>query len=169
MLTTRDLPYVIRALVALGTVAGLAAGCTVEYEDAEDQRAAERVEEDLDRAGERVEEDLDRAGERIEEAGEELAAGARRLGERLDREAVRLNRQIEPRLEDAALAARVKARLIADPEVNPFQIDVDALDGVVTLGGMVESDHERREAEELARRTEGVREVVSNLEVGRRG
>jgi len=157
MLTTRDLGFVTRALVALGTVAGLAAGCTIGPESAEDERAAERVEEDLERAG-----------ERIEEAGEELAAGARRLGKTLDREAVRLNREIEPRLQDAALAARVKARLIADPEVNPFQIDVDALDGVITLGGMVESDHERREAEELARRTEGVREVVSNIEVGRR-
>lgn len=157
MLTTRDLGFVTRALVALGTVAGLAAGCTIGPESAEDERAAERVEEDLERAG-----------ERIEEAGEELADGARRLGETLDREAVRLNREIEPRLQDAALAARVKARLIADPEVNPFQIDVDAVDGVITLGGMVESDHERREAEELARRTEGVREVVSNIEVGRR-
>ena len=157
MLTTRDLGFVTRALVALGTVAGLAAGCTIGPESAEDERAAERVEEDLERAG-----------ERIEEAGEELAAGARRLGKTLDREAVRLNREIEPRLQDAALAARVKARLIADPEVNPFQIDVDAVDGVITLGGMVESDHERREAEELARRTEGVREVVSNIEVGRR-
>lgn len=158
MLTTRDFPHIARALIAFGIVALLAAGCTVEFEDPDQQRAAEQAEEGLERAGEQV-----------EAAGEELAEGARRLGETLDRKAEALNRELEPRIEDAALAARVKARLIADPEVNPFQIDVDALDGVVTLGGIVGSDYQRQEAEELARRTEGVREVISNLEVGRRG
>lgn len=158
MTTTGDPRGPARALIALCAALVLTAGCAVERtETAEDDRTAEQVEQDVERAGDHV-----------EEAGEELVESARRIGAALDREAVRLNRELEPRLEDAALAARVKARLVADPEVNPFQIDVDVVDGVVTLGGMVESDHERREAEELARRTEGVREVVSNLEVGRR-
>lgn len=112
---------------------------------------------------------LEQAGEDLERAGEDLAEGARRAGAALNRGAERLNRELQPRIEDAALVLAVKARLTVDPEVNPFEIDVDAVDGVVTLGGMVDSEEERAEAEKLARRTEGVVEVVNNLQVGQRG
>lgn len=154
-----------RAAAAVACAAALAAGVlTASCADRGRPPA-----EETGRAAERVQEDLERAGEDLQEAGEEVAAGARRLGAALDREAERLNREIEPRLEDAVVATKVKARLAADPEVNPFQIDVDVIDGVVTLSGVVESDYERREAEELARRTEGAEQVINNLRVGRRG
>ena len=38
-------------------------------------------------------------------------------------------------------------------------------DGVVRLSGTVDNEQERREAEQLARNTEGVREVRNRLEV----
>lgn len=149
-------PSTFACALVLGT-ALIAAGCA-----RDDSYQAERD------AGE-LESDLERAGEDLERAGEDLAEGARRTGAALNREAERLNRELEPRIEDAALVLAVKARLTADPEVNPFEIDVDAVDGVITLGGMVDSEEERAEAEKLARRTEGVSEVINNLQVGRRG
>ena len=75
-------------------------------------------------------------------------------------------RNTEDRIEDAAVTAMVKTRLAADPEVNPFEIDVDTWDGVVTLRGLVGDAEARTEAEELARETDGVVRVVNELELG---
>jgi len=69
-------------------------------------------------------------------------------------------------LSDAALTGKVKARLAAEPQVNAFDIDVDSDHGVVRLSGTVDSEQARREAVRLTRRTEGVREVIDDLEIG---
>lgn len=67
---------------------------------------------------------------------------------------------------DAEVTASVKTRLAADPDVAALNIDVDTLEGTVTLSGRVSNDKERREAVEVARGTEHVRKVVDNLKVG---
>jgi osmotically-inducible protein OsmY len=67
---------------------------------------------------------------------------------------------------DAWITSKVTARITADPEVNPFEIDVDTTDGVVRLSGMVEDEAQRTEAESLARRTEGVKDVINDIELG---
>lgn len=76
------------------------------------------------------------------------------------------NRPVDEQLDDAGITAAVKARLAADPEVAALNIDVDTLDGVVTLSGQVESDAARREAEQIARTTNGVVRVISRIRVG---
>lgn len=68
---------------------------------------------------------------------------------------------------NTGLAAKVKAKIAADPELNPFNIDVDGDDGTITLSGRVATDTARAEAEELARNTQGVRDVRNLLEVGK--
>lgn len=71
------------------------------------------------------------------------------------------------RLSSAGLAAKVKAKIAADPELNPFNIDVDGgADGVITLSGRVATRAARAEAERLARNTEGVEDVRNLLKVG---
>lgn len=72
-------------------------------------------------------------------------------------------------VDDAGLTAKVKAKLAADPEVNPFNIDVDTDDGVVTLRGRVEDPEAKTEAGKLARQTSGVRSVRNLIEVGESG
>ena len=67
---------------------------------------------------------------------------------------------------DSEITASVKTRLAADPDVAARNIDVDTLEGTVTLSGRVESEKERKEALDLARGTEHVRKVVDNLKVG---
>ncbi|HSN56812.1 MAG TPA: BON domain-containing protein [Candidatus Sulfomarinibacteraceae bacterium] len=67
---------------------------------------------------------------------------------------------------DAWITSKVTANLTADPEINPFEIDVDTEDGVVRLSGMVETDLQREEAAKLAIRTEGVISVVNDIELG---
>jgi Predicted periplasmic or secreted lipoprotein len=69
-------------------------------------------------------------------------------------------------VDDATITASVKAKLAADGDINPFNIDVDANEGVVTLQGRVEKSEARTKAEQLARDTEGVQRVINLIKVG---
>jgi osmotically-inducible protein OsmY len=71
-------------------------------------------------------------------------------------------------VDDAAITASVKAKLAADGDINPFNIDVDTNEGVVTLQGRVEKEEARTKAEQLARETDGVRRVINLVKVGDR-
>lgn len=121
----------------------------------EDRREAEAGAEEAGR-------DLEAAGRA---AGEELSEA----GEAVERGLERANRQLEPYARDVEITAKVKTKLAADPEINPFRIDVDTVNGRVTLSGTVRTERQREEAETLARGTEGVSEVRNLLEVGPRG
>lgn len=68
-------------------------------------------------------------------------------------------------LSDTVIATKVKAKLTADPEINPFRVDVDVVRGVVTLRGEVDDDRTRDEAEKLAWSTRGVRKVENRIEL----
>jgi len=67
---------------------------------------------------------------------------------------------------DAALTATVKTKLLADTRTSGLKIDVDTKDKVVTLTGRVASAAERRTAVQIAKDTDGVRNVRDNLTVG---
>lgn len=147
---TTHRPKTVPLLAVLFLTLGLIAACTPEAQR-ETDRELDEAETDLDRATERV-------GEELDEAGAAMERGLERANERM-----------EPYMADAEVTARVKTKLTTDPEINPFRIDVDTLDGKVTLSGMVASERQREEAQRLAEGTEGVVEVVNNLEVGERG
>ena len=70
------------------------------------------------------------------------------------------------KVDDAAITASVKAKLATDGDINPFNIDVDTNEGVVTLQGRVEKEEARTKAEQLARETDGVRRVINLVKVG---
>lgn len=96
-------------------------------------------------------EDLARDTKGVQRVLNEIEVGERKLGERVD---------------DAVISSKIKAKLISDPQINPFNIDVDVHDGVVTLTGRVTSDASKEEAEDLARDTKGVKDVHNRIEVG---
>jgi hyperosmotically inducible protein len=66
---------------------------------------------------------------------------------------------------DAGITTAVKSKLAADDTVKSYRIDVDTKDKVVSLKGDVDTEMGRTRAIELARATEGVRDVVDNLRV----
>lgn len=66
---------------------------------------------------------------------------------------------------DAGVTTSVKTKFTTDDMVKAHQIDVDTREGVVTLTGSVDSEAARNRAVELARATEGVKDVVDNLRV----
>jgi len=69
-------------------------------------------------------------------------------------------------VDDAWITSKITAKFTADPEVNPFEIDVDTDQGVVRLSGMVETEGQRSEAVELARHTKGVKSVTNDIKLG---
>src|SRR5262245_55700965 len=75
------------------------------------------------------------------------------------------NRSASTQIDDAAITAAVKSRLAADPDVAALNIDVDTLEGVVTLSGQVNSAAERTEAVQIAAGTDDVVRVVNNLQI----
>jgi osmotically-inducible protein OsmY len=75
------------------------------------------------------------------------------------------NRSAGDQLDDAAIVAEIKARMVADTDVAALNIDVDSLDGVVTLTGEVDDNEARLEAERIARTTPGVVRVISRIRV----
>lgn len=76
------------------------------------------------------------------------------------------SRPIDTQTNDAVITSKVKSKLAADPQTSALEIDVDTLNGTVTLRGAVDSAQEKRDAERLARNTEGVRDVENELELG---
>ncbi len=66
---------------------------------------------------------------------------------------------------DPGITTAVKSKLAADDTVKAYQIDVDTKEGVVTLSGTVTNPVAKSRAVELARGTDGVRNVVDNISV----
>jgi osmotically-inducible protein OsmY len=66
---------------------------------------------------------------------------------------------------DNVLGNKIKAKLIAEPEVRSMNIDVDVYLGVVTLTGVVSSKYQKDRAIEISRRTDGIVKVIDNLKV----
>ena len=66
---------------------------------------------------------------------------------------------------DPGITTAVKSKFAADDVVKANRIDVDTKDKVVTLKGEVQSAAARTRAVEIAKSTEGVRDVVDTLTV----
>lgn len=67
--------------------------------------------------------------------------------------------------DNATTTARIKSALIADKTVGAVKIDVDTKGDVVTLSGEVDTEAQKSRAEEIAKRTEGVRQVINQLTI----
>ena len=66
---------------------------------------------------------------------------------------------------DAGITSAVKSKLAADDTVKAYQVDVDTDNYVVTLSGDVNTSVAKERAIELARATDGVRDVIDQLRV----
>jgi len=68
-------------------------------------------------------------------------------------------------VDDAAITAKVRAAIIADPNLKLFQVSVETMKDVVQLSGFVDSAGSKNKAGELARSVQGVRSVKNDLVV----
>lgn len=72
-------------------------------------------------------------------------------------------------IDDAAITAEVKAKLLADARTQGFDINVDTHNGVVTLRGGADSAEARRVAGQLAGEARGVVLIQNELTVAAPG
>jgi hypothetical protein len=117
----------------------------------------------------------EKARERQAEAEQKirrLASEAKQRAKELDHN---INGAVQPdsehageKLNNAALLAKVKAKLASDVGVATLNnVNVDIRGSVVTLRGTVASDEERQAAQKAASQVSGVTSVVNALKVAR--
>jgi hyperosmotically inducible protein len=70
--------------------------------------------------------------------------------------------------DDSTITGKVKTQLTKDNHVKARNIDVDTVEGVVYLTGVVDSWAEANRAVKIARGVKGVKRVESGLQVGTR-
>ncbi len=68
-------------------------------------------------------------------------------------------------IDDAAITTKVKSAFVSDDTVKAFDVKVDTFRGVVQLSGFVDSTLQKSRAEEIARATNGVRDVKNNIQL----
>jgi hyperosmotically inducible protein len=92
----------------------------------------------------------EKARERGAELGEKAAVAAEEVGKNIG---------------EAAITAKIKAKMALDDSVRARSVDVSTTGTTVTLNGNVRSGTERDRAIALARETDGVKRVVDHLVV----
>ena len=85
---------------------------------------------------------------------------------REEREKAKANKEtIGQSLEDAWIHTKLVAKLIGDTKTPERKINVDVVDGAVTLRGEVDTAEAKSEAERVAKETDGVKKVTNQLKV----
>jgi osmotically-inducible protein OsmY len=85
---------------------------------------------------------------------------------REERERAKANKEtVGQSLEDAWIHTKIVAKLIGNAATPERKINVDVVDGAVTLRGSVDTAEAKTEAERVAKDTEGVKKVTNQLKV----
>src|SRR5436305_1609591 len=85
---------------------------------------------------------------------------------REERERAKANKEtIGQSLDDAWIHTKIVAKLIGDTQTPERKINVDVVDGAVTLRGQVDTAEAKAEAERVAKETDGVKKVMNQLKV----
>ena len=74
-------------------------------------------------------------------------------------------RSVGTQIDDAAITTKINAKLVAEPGIRSLNIDVDTLDGNVTLSGYVQSEEQIQRIVSITSSVGGVKSVTSNLKV----
>ena len=101
-----------------------------------------------EKAGQKIDKAAESTGQKIEKAGETVAEKTEKAGEYLG---------------DAAITAKIKAEILADPLLKVSQIEVTTTNGVVKLSGTVDSQESIDRAMEIARSLKDVKSVDNAL------
>jgi osmotically-inducible protein OsmY len=136
------------------------------------QQAEERAEGQIEQTMDSADAAVEKARQSLDEKLEELKLRAEDIREEMVKQGKVVRRSvgdIGESLTDAAIDARatvsIKAKLAADPDLSALSISVATTGGRVTLSGTVASPELIGKAIALALETEGVREVISTIQV----
>src|SRR6266498_1587189 len=68
-------------------------------------------------------------------------------------------------ISDDSIYDHVKRRLANDPDVKGGALGIDVKQGVVTLRGSVETEKQKQKAEKLAKKVNGVKQVINEIKL----
>lgn len=88
-----------------------------------------------------------------------------RVGKIVREKAQQAGTAISDKTADARITTEIKAKYVRDPNLSAMDISVSTTDGEVTLSGTATSPENIKKAIQLAMDTDGVRKVVSTLQV----
>ena len=125
------------------------------------QAAANQAENAARSAGDAIQEKLRVLDLRPQDVKEELG----RTGQVVRRKAKEAGQAIADATADARITAAIKGKLLASRELSALSISVNTTGGIVTLSGTVPSADAISKAMLLAMETDGVKEVISTLQV----
>lgn len=128
---------------------------------AERQRAIAKAKEvdGVSRVEDRLTVSARKADDKLDKAKDKADAKADKTGDKLDR--------LDNEISDAWITTKVQSKYYLDSDVKGLQMDVTTNGGVVTLTGKVGSAAERQKALSLAKSTDGVKQVIDKLTVGK--
>src|SRR5882672_2390867 len=96
-----------------------------------------------------------------------IATGCQRQSDSVDRKMDQTSEQQAQKggdtAKDAAITTKVKAALTAQPGLKSMRIDVNTVNGIVTLTGAVDSQETMERVQQIAQGVEGVRSVENRL------
>ncbi|HJV69010.1 BON domain-containing protein [Ideonella sp.] len=104
---------------------------------------------------------LDSAIAKTEQSAKEAKTATENAANRVEGAAERMTAKAE----DVAVTAKVNAALAGDPRLSALKINVDTVDGKVSLSGFAPDVASRERATELAKAVNGVVSVDNKLEV----
>lgn len=125
------------------------------------QSTTDQVEHAAKSAGDAIQEKLRVLDLRPQDVKDELA----RTGQVVRRSAKEAGQAIADATADARITATIKGKLVASRDLSALSISVNTTGGVVTISGTVPSTEAISKAMLLAMETDGVKEVVSTLQV----
>jgi len=125
------------------------------------QSAGQKVEDAAKTTRDAAQDKLRELHLRPEDIKDELA----RTGKVVRRGASEAGQAIADATADARTTTAIKGKLLASRDLSALSISVNTTAGVVTLSGFVSSSEHIGKAILLARETDGVREVISTLQV----
>lgn len=155
----------MRVLLAL--ILGLAIGAAAVWYfesgrgNARVKSATNQVENAAKSAGDAIQEKLRVLDLRPQDVKDELA----RTGQVVRRSAKEAGQAIADATADARITAAIKTKLVASRDLSALSISVNTTGGIVTLSGTVPSTDAISKAMLLAMETDGVKEVISTLQV----
>jgi hyperosmotically inducible protein len=149
---------VILALI-VGVVIGV--GAVWFYNTGQGKSAVRSTGDQLDNARSALQEKIQVLDLRPEQIKDDLE----RTGRVVRRKAREAGQAIADATADGRITTAIKTKFLGSKELSSMGISVNTTEGVVTLSGSVNSAEEISKAMLIAMETEGVREVISTLQV----
>ncbi|MBC8097307.1 MAG: BON domain-containing protein [Akkermansiaceae bacterium] len=130
-------------------------------EDARLRDAGEKIESSAKSAGNSIQEKL----KSLNLSGDNIKEEMAKTGRVIRDNASKAGQAISDATADARITAAVKAKFVRDSDLSAWDISVNTTEGTVTLSGSVSNFDQIGKAMLVATETEGVRQVISTLQV----